>query len=87
MLKLAYNQIRPTLITTKREEERERKRKREREKEKEAERERERDGENDSTINILIIELTVLYDTLMVEAAQRKEAKYNELVSTVRKTG
>ena len=37
--------------------------------------------------NILTIELKVPYDTLMVEAAQRKEAKYSELVLTVRKTG
>ena len=42
---------------------------------------------DDSMRNILIIELTIPHDTLMVEAAQRKEAKYSELVSTVRKTG
>ena len=37
--------------------------------------------------NILILELTIPYDTLMTEAAQRKEAKYSELVSSVKKTG
>ena len=42
---------------------------------------------DDSTKKILIIELTIPYDTLMAEAAQRKEAKYSELVSTVRKAG
>ena len=37
--------------------------------------------------NVFIIELMIPYDTLLVEAAQRKEAKYSELVLTVKKTG
>ena len=32
---------------------------------------------DDSMKNILMIELTILYDTLMIEAAQRKEAKHS----------
>ena len=42
---------------------------------------------DDSMKNILMIELTILYDTLIVEAPQRKVAKKSELISTVKKTG
>ncbi len=52
------------------------------------ERGREREGEwNDTTKSVTLLELTIPFDTLLEEAAKRKEVKYHELVSRIKGSG
>jgi len=42
---------------------------------------------NDNDQSVCLVELTVCYDTLFQEAATRKEHKYLDLLSAIRKAG